>query len=400
MREKPILNRYDSVVDLIDDVLLFAIQHQASDLHFHSQEEGVEVRYRIDGSVVLGGLVSSSLSSSLMTRIKVLSGMNVAESRLPQDGRMQIDRDDNHVDMRVSSLPTVCGESIVIRFLNKEMTDLDLENLGLSSENQIKIDELLHSSYGIVLATGPTGAGKTTTLYAMLKKMNKKSVKIITVEDPVEYDIDGVIQVPISLQSGLGFSRILRHILRQDPDIIVIGEIRDSDTLNIAVQASLTGHLVLSSLHTNDAVSTVSRLLNMGLEPYLINASLKAVIAQRLVRRLCSCHRFRKLDSFEKEHFSWLETMNEVTQVVGCEQCYQQGFIGRLGIYEVLVHDDEMKEQILSSFSQLKFRQLLLNKEFKFLEYDATLKIQKGQTTYEEVARELMFFDETSLLEL
>jgi type IV pilus assembly protein PilB len=383
------------VIRLLNLVLFQAIKDKASDIHFEPFEDEFKMRYRIDG--VLYDMVAPGkhIATALTSRIKVMANLDIAERRLPQDGRVELTMGGNPIDLRVSVLPTMHGESVVLRVLDRSNVSLDIDKLGLRADDAASFRQLIEKPNGIVVNTGPTGSGKTTTLYAALNTLNSPEIKILTAEDPVEYDIDGLIQCQVNPEIGLTFGRCLRSFLRQDPDIILIGEIRDLETAQIAVQASLTGHLVFSTLHTNDAPSAIARLMDLGLEPFLITATLEAIVAQRLVRRICS---------YCKEEFTPTEellmeldlTMADVEGKVlyygkGCDYCNHTGYRGRMGIFEVMVLSDELSELIMRSASTNLIRQQAVKEGMRTLSEGGLLAIFDGHTTIEEVAKETVF---------
>lgn len=324
------------VVRLVNSFIKQAINSNSSDIHIEPFEDRVRIRFRIDGTLQEIMSPSKNTHSAIITRIKIISKMNISERRLPQDGRVELNMEGRDVDLRVSSLPTVYGEKIVIRILDKSNTVLSKSELGFSEENLLKFDNLLKKPNGIILVTGPTGSGKTTTLYTALKELNSIGQNIITLEDPVEYRLDGINQVQVNPKSGLTFSSGLRSILRQDPDIIMIGEIRDEETARLAVRAAITGHLVISTMHTNDAPSTISRLMDMGIEPYLIASSMVGVLAQRLVRRICeNCKTEYTISQDEKKILKISDDI-KLYKGKGCNSCYHSGHKGRIAIHEIL----------------------------------------------------------------
>ncbi|MCS7168631.1 MAG: type II secretion system ATPase GspE [Gemmatales bacterium] len=384
---------------LINMVLLMAIKDRASDIHFEPFEEEYKLRYRCDG--VMYELVPPPrhLAPAISSRIKVMANLDIAERRLPQDGRIELNVGGNPVDLRVSVLPTMFGESVVIRILDRTVVQLDLDRLGMEPDTLARFREIIRKPNGIVLVTGPTGAGKTTTLYSALNELNSVTDKIITTEDPIEYDIDGVVQVPINPDIGVTFASALRAILRHDPDIIMVGEIRDVETAQIAVQAALTGHLVLSTLHTNDAPSTVTRLRDMGVEPYLITATLEGVLAQRLVRRICPDCRTEYQPS--KELLMELNLTPEQVQGKkfyygrGCERCNNTGFKGRTGIFELLPITDPIRDLIANNASTDAIRQAARKMGMSTLREAGLRALFNGITTIEEVVRETVVEDES-----
>lgn len=380
------------VVRLLNLILIQAINNRASDIHFEPFENQFKIRYRVDG--ILYDMVPppKHLSVALTSRIKVMADMDIAERRLPQDGSISFYMRGREIDVRVSTLPTVFGESVVMRILDKSTVMLSLEQIGLSERELKGIKNLMKKPNGIVLATGPTGCGKTTTLYAGLKEVNNPEVKIITTEDPVEYRIEGIIQIPIRAQIGLTFAHCLRSILRQDPDIILVGEIRDKETAEIAIQASLTGHLVLSTLHTNDAAGAITRLIDMDIEPFLITSTLEAIIAERLVRVICPiCKEPYEPDDGELSKIGLKR--DEVKGKTfyrgrGCEECGHIGFRGRTGIFEILVMNDRLRDVTARRAATKDIREEAITSGMKALRTSGLEKIFQGITTVGEVVRE------------
>lgn len=380
------------VVKLLNMILLRAVREKASDIHFEPFEKDYNIRYRIDGICYDAAHPPRDLSLAISSRIKVMANLDVAESRLPQDGRIMMEIEGNAVDLRVSTLPTLYGESIVMRVLDKNVVSLSLDQIGMSEEIKTKIRDLIKRPNGIVLTTGPTGSGKTTTLYSCLREINKIESKIITTEDPVEYDIEGIIQVAINPKIDLTFAKTLRHILRQDPDIIMVGEIRDSETAEIAIQAALTGHLVFSTLHTNDAPGAVTRLVDMGVEPFLITSTVRSVLAQRLVRTICKkCKKeYAPPDAQIAEIGLSKEKLKGVKfyKGEGCSECNGSGYKGRTGIYELFLMDDKVRELVVKRASTSLIRKAACEAGMKTLREDGFNKIKEGITTLEEVLKE------------
>lgn len=373
-------------------MFLDAIINKASDIHFEAFENEFRVRYRIDGLLYEKISPPKQLGVPIASRIKVISGMDISERKLPQDGRIQLNVGGTPIDMRVSTLPTKFGESIVMRLLNKSAVSLNLDTLGFDSEELKLMYQLSNKPNGIILVTGPTGSGKTTTLYATLNYLNDIGTKIITTEDPVEYDIDGLIQVQINPSIGVVFASCLRAILRQDPDIILVGEIRDEESARIAIQASLTGHLVFSTLHTNDAPTTVTRLIDINIKPYLIAATVEAIISQRLVRKICvSCK-----EEYEPSEESLMElnlTKADVTGKTffkgkGCNNCNKTGYKGRMGIYEIMVINNEIRHLIIKQANTNTIRTAAKNNGMKTLRDNGLKAVYNGLTTIPEVVRE------------
>ena len=379
------------VKKLLNLVLLQAIRDKASDIHFEPFEDEFKMRYRIDGVLYEMVPPPRHIALAVASRIKVMSNLDIAERRVPQDGRIELTVGGKPVDLRVSVLPTMFGESVVMRVLDRTQVELDIRKLGLRDEDQKIVDDLIHLPNGIVIVTGPTGCGKTTTLYSALSTINTVDVKIITTEDPVEYDIDGLIQVQINPEIDLTFARCLRHILRQDPDVILVGEIRDLETAQIAIHSSLTGHLVFSTLHTNDAPTAITRLLDLGLEPYLVTATLEAVIAQRLVRRICTHCRaeFAPTEEVLRDLDLTPEEVRGRTFFFGkgCDQCNNTGYRGRTGIFEIMYLDDLLRDLILHESSTNVIREEAKKRGMRTLRDAGLIAIYDGVTTIEEVVR-------------
>ncbi len=375
------------VVRLINSILQHAIKSNASDIHIEPTEKDVRVRFRIDG--LLQEVMSSAMNahSAIITRIKIMGSMDIAEKRIPQDGRVETVLDEQKIDLRISMLPTVYGEKVVIRILGGSSGALDRKALGLSESNTILFDKITQSPNGIILVSGPTGSGKTTTLYSLLKEINKPEVNIITVEDPVEYKLAGISQVQVNVKAGLTFANGLRSILRQDPDIIMIGEIRDSETAEIAIRASITGHLVLSTIHTNDSASSVARLVDMGIEPYLVSSSLVGVVAQRLVRNICP----RCKTSYRPSHSEMLllkmKDPDPIYKGEGCPTCNFTGYKGRSGIHEILVVTKEIRELVNRGASIDQLQQMAIRQGTVSLRQSCTELVLKGVTTIEEMIK-------------
>ena len=379
------------IIRFVNLILHQAIKDQASDIHFEPFEDQFRIRYRIDGALYEMAPPPKSLAIPVTSRIKVLSNLNISESRIPQDGRIKMTISGRQVDLRVSTLPTRFGESVVLRVLDKSVVNLDLESLGLPEDILQTIRDLVDRPNGIFIVTGPTGSGKTTTLYSALREVNSVDTKILTAEDPVEYEIEGIMQVAINHQVGLNFSRVLRAFLRQDPDKIMVGEIRDLETAQIAVQASLTGHVVLSTLHTNDAAGAVTRLIDMGLEPFLISASIEAVLAQRLVRRICKSCR----TAYEPEH-ELVELLGmEPLEVAdkdffygkGCALCSDTGYRGRIGLFEMMTVSDAIRDLISDRAPTLVIKQKALEQGMRSLRSSGLRAIFDGNSTIEEVLK-------------
>ena len=370
-------------VKLFNQLVSTAIANEASDLHIESSSSGLRLRYRVDGKLLeLGNLPPAYLKEMLISRIKVLANLNIAEKRLPQDGRITVDVSGRSIDVRVSTIPTINGESVVLRFLDTEKGPNDLMALGLSDHTLSTLRRLLKAPHGMILTTGPTGSGKTTTLYAALQELNLIERKIITLEDPIEYRLENINQIQINPKVGLNFATLLRSVLRQDPDIIMVGEIRDEETARLATQSALTGHLVLSSLHTNNAFGAINRLLDMGLEPFLISAAVRAIISQRLIRRLCpKCKKRGSVTAKEHKQFG-LKIGTIINRPNGCMSCYQTGYKGRLVLTELLELNDNIRDYINNSKKVGSLDCSLLPEQT--LANSARSYIESGETSIEE----------------
>jgi len=378
------------MIRLVNSILFQAVQQRASDIHFEPFEREVVIRYRIDG--ILYNVLSppKRLQSSLLSRIKIMAGMNIAEKRLPQDGRIGLKIAGRDIDIRVSDVPTAHGERLVLRLLDKSSVMLNLEDIGLSPEGLSTMERLIQLAHGILLVTGPTGSGKTTTLYAGLNRINTSEKNIITIEDPIEYQLKGIGQIQVNPKIQLTFASGLRSILRQDPDMIMVGEIRDTETAEIAIQASLTGHLVFSTLHTNDSAGAITRLLDMGIEPFLISSSVVAIVAQRLVRLICpecrvsyhpSPEELNKL-GIKEDHSNLLFYRGK-----SCDHCMNTGYRGRSGLYEILLLDDKIRNMILSKMDSSRIKGEAISKGMVTLREDGAKRVAAGKTTTEEVLR-------------
>ncbi|MCY3003626.1 MAG: GspE/PulE family protein [Planctomycetota bacterium] len=380
------------VVRLLNSILHRAIRDRASDIHFEVFDNEFRIRYRVDGALYEIEAPPFHLAIPLVARIKVMSDLDIAETRMPQDGRIELAIDGRPVDLRVATLPGIAGEGCVLRVLDRSAVQLDLSVLGMKPDEEDVLRKLVALPHGIILITGPTGSGKTTTLYAMLQEANEPGVKIITAEDPVEYDIAGIVQVPINEEIGVTYAKVLRTMLRQDPDKILVGEIRDAETAQTAVEASLTGHTVLSTLHTNDAPSAVTRLVDIGVEPFMITATLEAVVAQRLVRRVCaSCKTsYQPDDDLLRELGPDGDRMRGATFHYGrgCDECHHTGYRGRSGIYEVMLIDDELRRIVLKNGSTAELRSAAIRNGMKTLRESGLAAVAEGRTTIEEVLRE------------
>ncbi len=377
------------VVEVVNDILVDASKRGASDIHFDPQEKYMKVRIRIDGILLDYAEIPNTIKKNLVTRIKIISGMNITESRLPQDGAIKSNLQGIELDLRVSSLPTNEGEKIVIRILDYTMSFAGLESLGLSEENLKKVLKMIAAPNGIILVTGATGSGKSTTVYSILQRLNREDTNIITVEDPIEMDIEGVNQVQTNSEIGLTFASALRSILRQDPNIIMIGEIRDTETAKIAVRASITGHLVLSTIHTNNSLNTIERLLDMEVERYLLASALTGIVSQKLARRVCTkCRHKRPTNDYEKSLFKKIlgKDVEEVYVADGCEEC-GNGYKGRIAIHEVLLINQDIKDAISSNIRKEKLRHLVYQSGVTTLLQDGLEKVAQGLTTFDEVLK-------------
>jgi type II secretion system protein E len=391
------LAREPSLVNLVNLVLLEAIEARASDVHIEPFEKEVKIKYRIDGMLIEKSRSPKKLQAAIISRVKIMSNMNIAERFIPQDGHIEFAGKNGRVDIRVSTVPSIFGESITMRLLDRSAALISLEQLGMDTTALVGFNQCLTKAHGLVLVTGPTGSGKTTTLYAGLNKIYKPSVKIITIEDPVEYQLDGIIQMPVNPRRGLTFSRGLRHIVRQDPDIVMVGEIRDKETAEIAIRSALTGHLVFSTLHTNDAAGAVTRLIDMGVEPFLLSSSLEGVLAQRLVRKICPACR-----EPYKPNESLLDSLNNSVTISpdaelyhgrGCDECNNTGMMGRIGIFELLRITDPLRK-LISSRPTTEQIVKAAPEDHVCMRHDGIDKILKGITTAEEVLRVTQGIDE------
>lgn len=387
------LNDLDApIVRLVNQILSNAVSQKASDVHFDPQENRVLVRYRIDGTLRTERVLPRSMQQMITARIKILANLDITENRIPQDGRIKTTVDFRAIDLRVSSLPTVYGEKIVMRILDLSQNLTDISKLGFNDLNMERFLSEIDKPNGIILISGPTGSGKSSTLYAALNKLNSEEVNIITVEDPVEYQLEGINQIQVNANVGLTFAAGLRSILRQDPDIVMVGEIRDKETADISIRASLTGHLVLSTIHTNDSIASITRLMDMGIEPFLVTASLNAVVAQRLIRRVCrDCKEQQPGTVREKAIFAKRGlSVDTISRGRGCPQCNMSGYKGRMAIHEVLVVDDAIKEIINRGGTSAEIREIAVKNKTIFLIDDGLLKVKEGMTTTEEVLRVAM----------
>ena len=378
------------VVDIVNDIIVDAIKNNASDIHFDPTEKGLRIRLRIDGVLIDYSFAPEAVMKNMITRIKILAGMNITESRLPQDGAIKNTLEGYDMDLRVSSLPITYGEKIVIRILDYSMSLKGLENLDFTKENFELVSKIIETPNVIILVTGATGSGKSTTVYSILQKLNTPDTNIITVEDPVEMKIDGINQVQVMSEIGMTFAAALRSILRQDPNIIMIGEIRDDETARIAVRASITGHLVLSTIHTNTSLNTIERLLDMEVERYLLGASLEGIISQRLARRLCPhCKVKKKATEYEKNVLKKVLNLDidELYAPVGCDKCIN-GYKGRIAIHEVLKINQEIRDAITSNVPKKELRKLVYqNDNITTLLQDGLKKVVNGDTSFEEILK-------------
>lgn len=385
------------VVKLLNLILVTAIKAHGADIHLEPFENTFKIRYRVDGILYEMESPPLHLAQPLISRIKVLANLNISETRMPQDGRIMLSIGGSPVDLRVSCLPTAYGESVVMRILDRSVSNLNIDNLGLREDEQKLINKLISLPHGIVIVTGPTGSGKTTTLYSCLSTLNQPGVKIITTEDPVEYDIDGIIQCSVNEDIGVTYASLLRTILRQDPDIILVGEIRDLETARIAVESSLTGHIVFSTLHTNDAPSAITRMVDLGVEPYMISATLEAIVAQRLVRKICANCKEEKEPT--EEMLIQLDLKPEMVQSKkfcygrGCDKCMGSGYKGRMAIFEIMLLNEQIKEIVLRNGSTEEIRRVARKQGMRSLFEAGILAIYDGHTTVEEVVKEAMFID-------
>lgn len=374
------------VVKLVESIIVQAADNKVSDIHIEPDEESVRIRYRIDGDLMEHMVLNKKSLSAIVTRVKIMGHLDIAESRIPQDGRVEMELTDRRIDLRISIMPTVYGEKIVIRLLDRSNKMLTLTEMGMNTRNLNLFHKLIEAPNGIILVTGPTGSGKTTTLYATLMELNNIKKNVITVEDPVEYRLRGINQTQVNEKAGLTFAKCLRSILRQDPDIIMIGEIRDGETAQIAVRAAITGHLVLSTLHTNDTASTIARLVDMGIEPYLIASSVVGVAAQRLVKKICvNCKTAYTPNESEKHLLS--THMEVVHKGVGCNLCNHTGYRGRIAIYELLPITKDVKTIIAKGANSEQIREVAMNEGMFTLKKSCEELIEHGITTVEEMVR-------------
>lgn len=379
------------IIKLVNHILSQSIKARASDIHIESYQDSFKIRYRVDGILYDFLTPPKWIQPALISRIKVMAKMDIAEKRLPQDGRLDVKIGDQEIDVRVSTIPVTFGERVVLRLLNKSGSLLTLEDIGLSSERLDLLKKIVASPNGILLVTGPTGSGKTTTLYAVLTSINSSGINIITIEDPVEYQIKGISQIQVNPKIDLTFANGLRSIVRQDPDVILIGEIRDMETAGIAVQSALTGHLVLSTLHTNDAASAITRLVDMGVEPFLISSSVIAVIAQRLIRVLCSnCKEAYVPDDIILKSIGITDAQikdHTIYRAKGCGECFNTGYRGRLGIFEIMIMEGDLKSLILKTYDANLIKEAALKQNMITLREDGIQMVLNGISTIEEILR-------------
>lgn len=386
------------IVDLVNKIIVTGVKERASDIHFDPMEDGLKVRMRVDGLLQDHTIIPKSIERNLITRIKLIAGMNITENRLPQDGAIKGKIDDIDLDMRVAVIPTNEGEKAVIRILDYSMSLEGLKSLDFSEENYKKVEKMLTVPNGIILVTGATGSGKSTTTYSMLQELNQEGTNIITVEDPIEMNIEGINQVQVNPEIGLTFANVLRSILRNDPNIILIGEIRDSETAQIAVRASITGHLVLSTIHTNNSLSTIERLLDMNVERYLLSSALEGIVSQKLARRLCpKCRKLRPTTPFEKEVFKKAlgKDVLETWETGTCEEC-ANGYHGRIAIQEVLLVDQELRDRLADeNVKREDLREMVYGQDHVItMLQDGLDKVLKGYTTFEEIYKLVEVEDE------
>ena len=384
----------EPIIRLVDSMLSDAVHMLASDIHIQPGAQAVQVRYRIDGVLRDVNSPPKALHGPIVSRIKIMAGMNIAEKRLPQDGRLQVVVENRPLDVRISTLPSTHGESVVMRLLDRSQPIRGLAEMGLSPEDQRVWEEMIRRPHGMVLVTGPTGSGKTTTLYGALAMLNQPDRKLITVEDPVEYQLSGVNQVSVKSGIGLTFAAGLRSMLRQAPDVIMVGEIRDQETAQVAVQAALTGHLVLSTLHTNDASSAVTRLIDMGVAPFLVASTIQGILAQRLVRRVCASCRMTDNATEEERKFLGVSEGLQLIHGGGCEACHGSGFFGRVGLFELLVMSGGIRKLIVEKATASAIRQAAVRAGMRGLREDGCAKIREGVTTMTEVLRVVSAADE------
>lgn len=390
MNEQRNLND-SSVVNIVDTVISQAIKARASDIHIEPTDQSLRMRIRVDGELMEFFSFEMKLHPPIISRLKIMSDLDIAEKRLPQDGRIKYEEDNREIDLRISTMPTILGEKMVIRILDKKLMTIDIQNLGFSKETFEKYVTLYRKPYGMVLITGPTGSGKSTTLYATLAELNRVNKNIITIEDPVEYRIDGINQIQINTKIGLSFSKTLRSILRQDPNIIMVGEIRDSETASIAVRAAQTGHLVFSTLHTNNAIGAITRLVDIGVEPFLVSSSVLGIVAQRLVRLICKECKETYIPDNDSEDRKILGQYATPETILykgrGCSNCNYTGYYGQTAIHEVLPITKELRESINRSSSIEQLKKIALQEGMVCMQQDGIQKVLQGDTTIQEIMR-------------
>jgi type II secretory ATPase GspE/PulE/Tfp pilus assembly ATPase PilB-like protein len=395
-KEEEIVDEDAAVVRFVTDVISQAVEEQATDIHFEPQENALRIRYRVDGLLVPVPVPENLLrfQDAIISRVKIMSRLNISERRLPQDGRINFKAGTTTLDIRVSTFPTIYAESISLRLLNQKKEAYTMDRLGMTAEEQLQITNVLKLPHGIILVTGPTGSGKSTSLNAFLNKINSTELRIITIEDPIEYEVPGANQLQVRSEIGLTFASALRHVLRQDPDIIMVGEIRDSETAEIAIRAALTGHLVFSTIHTNDAAGAITRLVDMGIEPFLVASSIELVIAQRLVRRLCpECSRAVPVNKVKlRETLAILDvdpaeadSVETLKEAVGCDRCRKTGYRGRIGLFEIFRLNDDLHELILKRESTRNLSACARNHGMRTLGYSGWEKVKVGYTSLDEV---------------
>ena len=375
------------VVRIVGEMITSAVREEASDIHLEAGADCSHIRFRIDGILHELMQVPKKMHNAIVSRLKILANLDIAERRIPQDGRIRATVLGRQIDLRMSTVPTPKGEKVVLRLLDDRNIRIGLDELGFNKEALEAWKNEIDTPHGIILVTGPTGCGKTTTLYSSLQEMDRKRLNISTVEDPVEYELSGITQIQVHDKIDMTFSRALRALLRQDPDVVLLGEIRDMETASVAIQAAMTGHLVLSTLHTNDAPSSMTRLINIGIEPFLVASAVNAVLAQRLARKVCpKCVQFKKPNKKEEALLIGYD-FDKLPHAVGCSACRGSGYSGRLGIYELLVMDDELRDAIASNPTITSFRKLSIKRGMKDLRHDGYAKVVSGQTTIDEILR-------------
>lgn len=380
------------VIRLVNDILFRALQLRASDIHVHPYETKIQIRYRIDGILYDTLSLNRNVLPLIVSRIKVMAAMDIAERRMPQDGRCSVRIGQREVDLRISTVPTSYGERSVIRLLDKSSGILTLNELGIGKQDLVKFDTLLTKTHGVIFVTGPTGSGKSTTLYACLSRINSAEKNIMTIEDPIEYQLGGISQMQVAAKKGMNFANTLRHVLRQDPDVIMVGEVRDVETARMAIQSSLTGHLVFSTLHTNDSAGAITRLLDLGVEPYLVSSSVIAILAQRLVRRVCqNCKTLTTPNERDLKALgidvSELDSNAKFYTGAGCDKCFQTGYRGRTGIYELMLIDENIQDLVYKQETAGVIKKAALESGLRTLRIDGVRKVLEGQTTVAEILR-------------